>query len=127
MADEILGTLSTELGGASTYGAGAYGDGAYGAGAQNYVVFAVGPFGQVWEPDQIVINCDSASFTTFAAYLNIAEPTSCVGSSINGNQDVVGLPEIQLQANDYLICVWFGGDAGSIASASLIGTSGSLS
>lgn len=123
---EILDTEVTTLGGATIYGAGNYGDGVYSGGANNYVVFNPRQYEEVWEPNEIACSTDSVSFTTFAVYLNQAVPQWCVGSTVNGNQDTVYLPALELTANDQLIGVWFGGDPGAHATGILIGSSGAL-
>lgn len=124
---DVLDTQITTLAGASIYGNGNYGEGLYGgAGTENYVVLYPQPFGIVWEPDSIIVNTDSVSFTQAAVYLDVTQITSCVGNSINGNQDTIDLPAVQITANHRLIVVWFGGDPGSTAFATLMGEEGTL-
>jgi hypothetical protein len=126
MVDSVLDREQTILAGASNYGTGNYGDGIYSGGSNNYVIFEVKPYNEVWEPTMVICQTNSQSFTQFAVYYDIADPSTCLGMTYNGNQDTVYIPAVEMTANHRLIGVWFGGDVGSQASASLVGTSGQL-
>lgn len=123
---DVLDQQFTSLNGAASYGAGSYGAGVYGGSGGNYVLLYPQPYDVVWQPDSVIVNTDSLSFTTAAVYLDIAQLQNLIGSTYQGNQDTINLPAVLLTANHRLIVVWFGGDANANATATLIGDEGTF-
>lgn len=115
-----LQQVSTQLGGSSAYGAGEYGAGLYGTAADNWVVLSPTQ-GEVWDVDYVVCSSTSQSFTQFVVYINVLDQSGLLGTTYDGNGDMVQIPETVLRSADVLIGVWYGGDVGATATATVMG------
>jgi hypothetical protein len=73
-----------------------------------------------WRISRMVVSTNATSMARLMVYRNVETPSAVVASTYNGNQNV-NETDLKILSGEKLLCIWTGGNDGSIATVVLSG------